>query len=423
MKVGYRIKLLKLMSGERLPLLLDENGEPLFQPTIYALTELRARNQATNTISAALRAIKVFYLFLHIRGIDFPSRLHAGQLFSLGEIEDLTRLSRLPIERLEAMLSTSAMTDEQPKVIPLEQARTRLQQGAKDEVDPNFAGSRIRYISAYLEWQVSELLGRQSLDKQVATGLNTALQRVLPAIAARIPKGTSGKGLDQREGLAPEDAAELLRVLPPQSPDNPWQSIYSRHRNELLVHWLYYFGLRRGELLGVRVRDVDFRKGTVTIHRRADDVDDSRKNQPQSKTKARKIPIGENLKSLTYAYVMNHRSASKGAGKHEFLFCADKTGEPLSLSAVNKVFKVLRTKCPNLPDSLCPHVMRHTWNDRYSEEMDKRKITEEDEKKTRSYLMGWSETSGTAATYTRRHIRKKAQEVLLKMQEQLVGEG
>ena len=99
------------------------------------------------------------------------------------------------------------------------------------------------------------------------------------------------------------------------------------------------------------------------------------------------------------------------------------TGQPISLPALNKIFKVLRIKCPNLPDSLCPHVMRHTWNDRFSEEMDKRQTQEESEKKWRSYLMGWSETSGTAATYTRRHTRKKAQKVSLAMQEKMMNEA
>lgn len=93
----------------------------------------------------------------------------------------------------------------------------------------------------------------------------------------------------------------------------------------------------------------------------------------------------------------------------------------MSLPALNKVFNVLREKCPELPTSLSPHVMRHSWNDRFSEEMDKRQTAEESEKKIRSYLMGWSETSSTAATYTRRHTRKKAQEVSLKMQEQIKG--
>jgi len=53
--------------------------------------------------------------------------------------------------------------------------------------------------------------------------------------------------------------------------------------------------------------------------------------------------------------------------------------------------------------------------------MDKNRVGEEQEKKARSYLMGWSETSGTAATYTRRHTRKKAQAASLRLQENIIG--
>lgn len=402
-------------------MLLDGEGQPLFEPTVYALTELRARNQATNTLSNSLRAIQVFYQFLAIRGIDITERISSGQLLSLGEVEDLTRLCRLPVKLLDAMRATSGVTRENHKVSSLEKARVRLQENAQEEVEPAFAGSRMRYIRGYIEWLVSNALAKHGLDRQVATLLDASCKRVVAAINARIPKGGHQGAINQREGLAPEMIDVLLKVASPQSPNNPWRGEYARNRNALIVHWLYYLGLRRGELLGVRVQDVDFLKGTVTIHRRADDVNDPRTNQPQTKTRAREIPLGEGLKSLTYAYVMNHRSALKGARKHNFLFCADVTGQPMSLPTLNKVFKVLREKCPSLPDSLCPHVLRHTWNDRFSEEMDKRKASEESEKKLRSYLMGWSETSGTAATYTRRHTRKKAQEVSLKMQEQVKG--
>ncbi len=422
MNGGYRVKLLKLMSGERFPLLLDGRGRPLFEPTVYALTELRSRNQATNTISSNLRSIQVFYLFLGLRGIDLSTRLSSGQLLSLGEVEDLTRLCRLPVEKLDTMLNDLAVSGSRSKAVSLEKARMRLQVDDQKEVEPAFAGTRMHYIRGYIEWLVSDRLAKHGLDKQVSDNLVSSLKRVLSAITARIPKGKQHGALNQREGLAPELVVELLRVVLPQSLDNPWQGEYARQRNALIVHWLYYLGLRRGELLGVKVSDVDFRKGTVTIHRRADDANDPRTNQPQSKTRAREIPLDDGLKSLTYNYVMNYRSSLIGAKKHEFLFCADLTGQPMSLPTLNKVFKVLRDKSPTLPDSLCPHVMRHTWNDRFSEEMDKRKTSEESEKKMRSYLMGWSETSGTAATYTRRHVRKKAQEVSLKMQGEIKGE-
>ena len=40
--------------------------------------------------------------------------------------------------------------------------------------------------------------------------------------------------------------------------------------------------------------------------------------------------------------------------------------------------------------------------------MDKRGASPAEEDKMRSYIMGWKEGSGTAATYTRRHIENKA---------------
>lgn len=421
MSAGYRVKLLKWESGERFPLLLDGEGRPLFEPTIYALTELRTRNQATNTISSALRAIQAFFLFLDIRSIDLSSRLACGQLLSFGEVEDLARLCRLSMGQLEAMLPDSAGTGSHHRPVSLEKARGRLREDAQGAVVSVFAGARVRYIRDYIEWLVLNRLSRWGLDQKITDGLKDVLGRVLTALTARIPKGGSRGVINPREGLAPELSSELLRVVSPQAPDNPWRSEHGRHRNVLIVHWLYYLGVRRGELLGVRVQDVDFRKGTVTIHRRADDVRDPRTNQPQTKTRAREIPLGEGVRSLTYDYVMNHRSALKGARKHDFLLCADGTGKPMSLPTLNKMFNVLRVKCPTLPSTLCPHVLRHTWNARFSEEMDKRNIPEETEKKQRAYLMGWSEVSGTAAIYTRRHTRKKAQEVSLKMQEQMTG--
>ena len=47
--------------------------------------------------------------------------------------------------------------------------------------------------------------------------------------------------------------------------------------------------------------------------------------------------------------------------------------------------------------------------------MDEKNISEKKEKKLRSYLMGWSENSDSAETYTKRHIQTKANDVILEM--------
>ena len=95
----------------------------------------------------------------------------------------------------------------------------------------------------------------------------------------------------------------------------------------------------------------------------------------------------------------------------------------MTLAAVGKLFKELRERCPSLPAGLSGHALRHTWNDAFSKKMDEAGVTPENERQARSYLMGWSPTSDTAAVYTRRYVRNKAKEVSLGLQEQLVNKG
>jgi len=87
----------------------------------------------------------------------------------------------------------------------------------------------------------------------------------------------------------------------------------------------------------------------------------------------------------------------------------------MSLNTVNKIFTKLKETYPTTFTRLSPHILRHTWNDNFSSIMERKNISENEEKKIRSYLMGWSETSNSAATYTKRYTKQKANEVLLEM--------
>jgi len=93
----------------------------------------------------------------------------------------------------------------------------------------------------------------------------------------------------------------------------------------------------------------------------------------------------------------------------------------MSHEAVEKVFTTLRKEFPELPNNLSSHILRHTWNDNYSVQMDKNRVNATDEIRTRSYLMGWSQTSGTAVRYTQRSTRSRAAEHSRAMQKKVVG--
>lgn len=420
MKNAYRMKMVVLSSGERLPMLLDSDGMPLFEPTVYSLAELRARNRAANTIESTLRAIMIFYIYLDDQKINIIDRLKQGDLLLQWEIESLVDFCRKPMKEKSSRLCTeSESLLHAPVTTSLEKYRKRQDSPVDKDVLPNTAANRLRIIRDFLVWLSSVRLLRHNKQSSSVESLKRAQQIFINAINARMPAGTKGF-LDRREGLDPESRGKLLQMVEPGSEDNPWIEEHAKYRNSLIVNWLYHLGLRRGELLGIRISDIDFRGSTVIVARRADDPLDPRRNQPNAKTKARKIPLSPGLLDMTEKYVMSYRATFPGARKHDFLFVASNSGVPMSISSLNKIFIVLVKKCPELP-KVYPHLLRHTWNDIFSEKMDERNESENAEKKTRAYLMGWSDTSGTAATYTRRHIRKKANEVSLEMQKKMTG--
>lgn len=415
MASAYRVTTVVLSSGERLPMLL-RGGMPLFDPTIFALTEVRAKNLSASTLDNVLRAVMAFQLGLDARGIDLDARLDDGELLSLGEVEDLARLCRLPLADLVALSPESAPAVP-PKVVSLEKVRMKTHASAPAEVSPAVAATRLHYINSYIAWLAAERLSRHGLDPVVEARLRDMAKRLSDAIDARVPRKSGRAALDEREGLSDEDVAELLRVTDPHCPENPWKDQHTRYRNALLIRWLLHLGLRLGEALGVRNDDIVVSGKEVTIHRRADSPNDPRREQPLAKTRGRVLPVPSELLAQTQAYILNHRRELPEAKKHPYLFVASRTGQPLSVVGAKKVFQELRGRCPTLPRGLSSHVLRHTWNDWFSETMDARGVSPENEMQARAYLMGWSPTSDTAASYTRRYVRNKAREVSLALQD------
>lgn len=408
-------------TGERLPILLDrDSGMPLFDPTIYALTEVRARNRAANTIQQHLVGIECLLLFCRAADIDLPERIWSGKLLEIGELDGLARAARRPIEALaaeaERVGGPTGSQGERYKIVRLEAHRQAFRSKEKEEasVDRATAANRLRIVRAYLGWMSLRRLGRVTELTTEFTGYDAARRLMLDALAARIPATNVGRR--DREGLSHEAREWLEKVIEPDHPANPWVDDHVRHRNRLIVLMLYHLGLRRGELLALQVADIDLRQGRLTIARRPDNPKDPRRHLPSAKTLSRVIAISSGLIEMAADYIIKLRRQVPGARRHGFLLVDTDQGRPLSAAAVEKLFRELRGTSPELLEGLTAHVLRHTWNDRFSEIMDQAKIRTEDEEKQRSYLMGWREGSGTATTYTRRHTRKRAGEVSLEMQ-------
>ncbi|WP_241392779.1 site-specific integrase [Pseudomonas chlororaphis] len=79
-------------------------------------------------------------------------------------------------------------------------------------------------------------------------------------------------------------------------------------------------GLRRGELLNLKVEDIDFGMNTIKVGRRPDSKGDARAYQSVAKTRERVIPLIPELADQIYSYVLSHRRKVPGAKKHGYLF-------------------------------------------------------------------------------------------------------
>ena len=416
MAAHYTVRTAVFASGERFPLLVDVGtGVPLFDPTVFTLSEFRARNRASSTIEQVLRALTVFLFFCDKHRIDLASRMLEGQLLELGELDALVQLCRLPISDIEAQVDASPTAPERT-VVSIEHYRVRANR-ALSEVAGHSAAVRIRYIRQFISWLADRRLLSLSARHPSRAALLSARDIVVAGLAARVPAGNSRNKTHGRRAL--DDAAQerLWQIVDVNSTDNPWEGRHARLRNELIVRWFMGLGVRRGELLGVKVNDVNFRANEVFIARRADDPGDPRTYQPNAKTADRLLPISDDLARRTRHYILEERRRFPEARKHAFLFVAN-GGAPLSLRGLNKIFSVLSAKHPELM-GVFPHLFRHTNNHNFSKLADELGMDPEKEKKTRSQIMGWSETSGTAETYTRREIERRARDVSLRMQNKM----
>lgn len=414
----YRVITIRSQTGEELPVLVNaDTGMPLSNPNLFVISELRARNLAANTLGQALRAIGLLQQFLDSVSINLDARLADGRILELGEIDELVAYIGMKQPNLDLMLPKKVEVIRGAYVSSLEKVRMTVKSDKRDSrVSSGTKAIRMIYIRGYLEWLVRRALLSVGYREPISKPLSDAAETLIRQLNSRMPSSRSRTELATRQGLEPDIRMRVLSVTHPESPENPWKNKHVRLRNYLVFRWLLDLGLRKGQLLGVRLEDINFRAGEVEIARRPDNPVDCRPNPAKNKGKRFLLPLEENLSELTRAYILGPRREIAGARKTPFLFVATGTGKPMSQSGVSKLFIELRRKVRGLPEELSPHVLRHTWNDQFSEFMDKNKVPAELEKKLRTTLMGWSDNSQMAARYTRRHIQRKAAEASLDMQ-------
>ncbi|WP_426720802.1 tyrosine-type recombinase/integrase [Enterobacter cloacae complex sp. 301C7] len=111
----------------------------------------------------------------------------------------------------------------------------------------------------------------------------------------RRPKLRRRSRQDQPEkSLDGNQINHLLEVIKCGAAFNPFGENL-QIRNRLIILVLYSLGIRSGELLNIRISDINFSDSSLAIRRRADDKNDPRVKQPLVKTMERKLPLSSAL--------------------------------------------------------------------------------------------------------------------------------
>lgn len=394
------VKEFKHGQGERSVLLLDDNGVPHFHANLFCTIHIRNTSQSVSTMKNVLSAIRFGLQCFDKYNIDIEGRFLSKNVLTIQEIESIAGDSGIPIGALLKVTHLSNTKD------------YGVSSRSIDKVSTDTKYTRLTYIASYLEWLASYL---KAPSAEVA--------KMVKALRVRRPKRKKGKSEPVNE-LNKKSLNESTLTLaynalkiPNVESDNGVLA-----RNLLIFKLLHKLGLRKGELLSLRVDGLmyDSINGhCLKIRRYHDSKLDSRNKQPLVKTLERDLPLSNELAEEINQYVLTNRSKSVPSKKHPYLFVTHKKGRywgaPLSIASVDLMFTQLSVF---IGEKIHPHQLRHTFNYELSKLFDNKDepIPEQQQEDIRSYLNGWKTGSGTAAVYNKRFIQEKAESALLSLQ-------
>ncbi|HDS1685355.1 MULTISPECIES: tyrosine-type recombinase/integrase [Pseudomonas] len=380
-----------MTSGERYVVLLDdESNLPDFNTNLFLTSQIRNADKAYATLLSAASHLRLFFCFLMVRQIDLHDRYKSKRFLLVHELDALRDFCAI---KHYGLIKSKRACD----------------------VDRMTLYARLSTIAKYCDWLIGRYFDYANPSPEAAADM-------VSHIRARRPR-ISGRAGQKEKALSSFQVQALDAAIAPESPVNIFEPEV-QFRNYLIIRVMSELGIRAGELLGIRLDDLDFGENFVRIARRPDQVDDPRSRQPLVKTLARTLPMSSRLGADLHKYIIGERRKIPNSRKCPYLFITHKSGpsqgQPLSIAGYQKVWRTLQQSSLALAQ-VHGHRLRHTWNQDFSEYMDAlpKPPSEAEQESIRSKLMGWRKGSGSAKHYNERFVSKKANQVGIELQEKL----
>jgi integrase len=361
-----------LETGERLPCLVDSaTWLPVRVGTRWAVRRRRYRVQSSTLVSN-LRALCRLYTWANqTAGFDLDDFLTAGKLLDSRQVESLASELRSNID--------GSPTDT----------------GAFDH--------RLSVVEDFLRWALDSsnrggghplTIARLSAERGRLHDIFRSL-RIGGQPANRIQPLEEHQIKAIRVAIGPQDSSPTAWTFPDAF------APHARLRNWLMFEVALELGIRRGELLKLRLDSLP--RGAndgVLILRRPDDPNDSRLHEPAVKTAERAIPASRFLLAAIRAYLTYPPPLGRVSGRSPYLFVA-RSGEPLSSDRADDVIVAIGRHAGVTP--LSWHRLRHTWAETMAEVLSDRPNGMD----RLVYLGGWK-NSFSASRYIQRAIARQA---------------
>ncbi|HFG1810876.1 TPA: tyrosine-type recombinase/integrase [Vibrio cholerae] len=388
-----KIELVTHETGEQIPMMLDDSGMPVVLPNEFILAR---RSLSTNTLVRNLRELSVLYRWLDKSNCDLSTKLMAQNSFNEAELRG---------GLVEALR--------------IDQANGRI-----NVVAPNTFNQRLTTIRQFISWCMDVLISQLPLSSLDYERLRERKLFFLKMLDGSFMSATPMKK-SLRKGLNELEVDFLLAVLHPDAEQGFGRDPAVKFRNYVSVGLMLFCGLRPGELLSLRVEDVQVGAiSAIQVERRPSDPLDVRRPRPQIKRNGRLIPI----ESRQFAFALNEYIVtwrevleSKNNYESDYLILSDE-GAPLSQSSITQFFQLLRTQyVDRLPENLTAKSLRHTFSSRLERVLRASGVDEQRRREALAFLRGDSSLD-SQDIYIAQEVEEQAVKSLRRYQADMMSE-